>query len=273
MPIAFTVIQMVLDEQGEPEDFIFRYANQALADLEEVELEGLIGKRFYDMVFKEKSDRKWLPYYYSSAYLQQTHELREFSPEIGKYLKIICYPWLEPGYCACVLFDETKLVIAEKRLGHLARYDKTTQFKNRNAYLEFREQFHASAPTGVIFIDINELKKINDQYGHDSGDFLFRMVRDAINSVFPQPDRHIFRIGGDEFIIILPDVTYAQCQTQVSLLRERLKNSQILHMPSVLASVGFSWTEHVTNLDELVKQADHSMYEQKRLYYHTVEKI
>lgn len=267
MPIAFTVIEIVLGENGEPIDFVFRYANQALAQLEEVNLDDLIGRRFYGDVFEDRHDRKWLKYYYSAAFLNQTHELREFSPEVGKYLKIICYPWLEVGYCACVLFDETALVQAEQRLEYLANYDKTTQFNNRNAYMEFLDQFQSARNIGVVFVDINGLKTLNDRYGHDAGDFLFRMVRDRINFVFGDKTAKIFRIGGDEFVIVLLNVTRKCCQKRAEELREQMKNTEISYLPSSLAAVGWSWAAHTNSLDDLVQQADSSMYQEKRGFH------
>ena len=267
MPIAFSVVELILGENGEPVDFVFRYANHALAELDEVKMENLVGKYFYKEVFEENHDRKWLEYYHAAAFLNQTLELHEFSPEIGKYLKIICYPWRREGCCACVLFDETALIRAEKRLEYLAHYDKTTQFGNQNAYLEFLRRFQAGTDAGVIFVDVNDLKTINDRYGHDAGNFLIRMVRDHIQDDFQDMRESIFRIGGDEFVIVCLHADRESVRRQAEMLRRHMSNSNILHLPPILASVGWSWAAQADSLEELVRQADFSMYEEKRNYH------
>lgn len=267
MPIAFMVADLILDERERPVDFIFRYANPALALLAGVELERLLGKRFFQEVFWKKHDKKWLEYYYASAFLHQTYELREFSPELGKYLKIICYPWSLPGSCACVLFDETALVEAERRMEYLANHDEPTKFHNRNAYMEFASQFEAGSRAGVIFVDLNGLKVLNDRWGHDAGDFLLGIARDRINSAFDGQEKKIFRIGGDEFVIVLPDVEQELCRQLVKALREQMKNDSIPYFPSILASVGWSWSDQADSLEKLVREADRAMYKEKRGYH------
>lgn len=269
MPIAFTVIELVTNSEGKPVDFIFRYANLALAQLEEISLENLLGKHFFGDVFSSRNDRKWLEYYYAAAFQHQTLEMQEYSPEVGKYLKIICYPWFELGYCACILSDETSLVYAKQRLEYLAHYDATTKFGNRNAYRNFLTQVQDANNLGVIFVDLNGLKALNDHYGHESGDFLFRMVSDRIKQVFPNTDS-IFRVGGDEFVIILPGINQEYCKTKVMLLRKQMLNPDIPHFPAVLASVGWSWAACPSTPEHLIRQADQSMYEEKRKYYDMV---
>lgn len=266
MPVAFTVIEIVLDENEQPCDWIFRYANPALAQLEKLNFDALLGKRFFTDLFSDNHDVKWLKYYYAAAFLNQTHELHEFSPEIGKHLRIVCYPWTERGYCACVLYDETVQVRALRRLEYLAYYDKKTKFSNRNAYTAFLNTFKTGDNVGVIFIDVNELKTVNDRYGHDTGNFLIDLVCDRIYHVFNDIER-IFRIGGDEFVIVLLDIDQTCCENKARFLQEQMSNSDIANLPAVLASVGWSWASQTDSLKELVHEADVSMYQEKHKYH------
>lgn len=264
MPIAFTIIELVLNEYDEPVDFIFRYANPALAALEGVALEELKGKRFFGDIFPQNNDKKWLKYYYSSAFRNKIYELHEHSPEIGKHLNIICYPWLAPGYCACILTDESELVAARKQLEVLALQDQATTFRNRNSYLDFCHHFEPSHNVGVIFIDINGLKATNDQYGHRSGDALIQMVSTRIAGLFTRDGCNVFRIGGDEFVVVLSDVSQEDCQAQAERLIQGMQNTEVPQFPRVLASVGWSWESWVICIEDLVKAADEHMYQQKR---------
>lgn len=267
LPIAFTVIELVLDGDGRPLDFIFRYANRALAELEEAPLESLLDKRFYRDVFTAQNDRKWLPFYHASAYRGETHELHEYSPEINKHLKITSFPWLEPGHCACILTDETALTQARRQLEQLALVDETTRFGNRNAYIKYFTQFRPGRRVGVIFVDVNGLKATNDQYGHLAGDALIQMVRDRINRIFDPQENPVFRIGGDEFVVILPDVERDVCGARAEQLRDGLRNENLAHMPGVLASVGWSWAAKPDSLEDVVHDADASMYRCKDQYH------
>ena len=102
MPFAFTDIEMVFDEQRHAVDWIFRYGNSALSELEMVPIEQLIGNTFGSL-FKNM-DSKWLRSYERVALFDETLEMIDYSPEIDKYLKVICFPTFR-GHCGCILFD------------------------------------------------------------------------------------------------------------------------------------------------------------------------
>ena len=117
IPIAFTDIEMILDEESQAVDWIFRYGNEALASIEGVPLDELIGNTFHSIF--PNMDRKWLRSYEQAVLYGETLELIDYSPEIGKYLRIICFPTFK-GHCGCFLFDisETRIsgeiTVAEK---------------------------------------------------------------------------------------------------------------------------------------------------------------
>ena len=100
MPLAFCVIELTFNEEGRGVDFVFRYCNAEMANVEGVPVEEMLNRSFYE-VFRN-GDKKWLVAYADVALNGTKHTLRDYSPEIGKYLTIHCYQ-PEPGYCACVL--------------------------------------------------------------------------------------------------------------------------------------------------------------------------
>ena len=108
IPIAFTDIEMVFNDDSQAVDWIFRYGNEALARLEKCTLEQMIGNTF-SSVFPNM-DKKWLRSYERAVLYGETLELIDYSPEIDKYLRIICFPTFK-GHCGCMLFDifETKI--------------------------------------------------------------------------------------------------------------------------------------------------------------------
>lgn len=102
LPFAFTDIEMVFDEDRHALDWIFKYGNARLAELERLPLEQLIGNSFGSLF--SNMDSKWLRAYERAALFGETLELMEYSPEVDRYLKIICFPTFK-GHCGCMLFD------------------------------------------------------------------------------------------------------------------------------------------------------------------------
>ncbi|MGN0523938.1 MAG: LytTR family transcriptional regulator DNA-binding domain-containing protein [Eubacterium sp.] len=102
LPFAFTDIEMIFDEEKHAVDWIFRYGNSALAKLEKIPLEKLIGNSFGSIFCN--MDSKWLKAYERATLYGETLEIIDYSPEIDTYLKIICFPTFK-GHCGCILFD------------------------------------------------------------------------------------------------------------------------------------------------------------------------
>lgn len=106
MPFAFTDIEMVFNEEKHAVDWIFRYGNAALARLEKMPLERLIGSSFGSLFVNMNS--KWLRSYERAALYGEILEMIDYSPEIDTYLKVICFPTFK-GHCGCLLFDISQI--------------------------------------------------------------------------------------------------------------------------------------------------------------------
>lgn len=113
MPVSYCTIKLVLNDSGEPVDFIFTYCNEAHAKLEGFIVDELIGKRFYKLF--PNADKKWLNFYYRTAFDGIKHEIIDYSPEIDRHLFIKTYQ-PEYGYCGCVLQDVTQQVLVQRQL-------------------------------------------------------------------------------------------------------------------------------------------------------------
>lgn len=106
LPFAFTDIEMIFDEERHAVDWIFRYGNPALAKLEKLPLEQLIGSSFGSLF--SNMDSKWLRCYERATLYGETLEIIDYSPEIDAYLKVICFPTFK-GHCGCMLFDVSEI--------------------------------------------------------------------------------------------------------------------------------------------------------------------
>lgn len=106
MPFAFTDIEMIFNEESHAVDWIFRYGNPALAKLEKLPLERLIGSSFGSLF--SNMDSKWLHSYERATLYGEMLEIIDYSPEIDTYLKVICFPTFK-GHCGCILFDISEI--------------------------------------------------------------------------------------------------------------------------------------------------------------------
>lgn len=106
LPFAFTDIEMIFNEERHAVDWIFRYGNLALAKLEKISLEKLIGSSFGSLF--DNMDKKWLKSYERATLYGETLEIIDYSPEIDTYLKVICFPTFK-GHCGCILFDISEI--------------------------------------------------------------------------------------------------------------------------------------------------------------------
>lgn len=102
MPFAFTDIELIFNDEIHATDWIFRYGNEALAELEKVPLTELIGHSFKSVF--PNMDSKWLRAYERATLQGETIEIIDYSPEIDSNLKVICFPTFK-GHCGCILFN------------------------------------------------------------------------------------------------------------------------------------------------------------------------
>ena len=137
--------------------------------------------------------------------------------------------------------------------------DPLTGLGNRNAYLIACKSF-AEAPSpkvGVVFIDLNGLKHINDTYGHEKGDEFIEGMSRIFARHFRSSD--IFRIGGDEFVFVCNNIREDIFLLKLKSMRKECEAAY----PGGLA-LGCLWKDSVTDLDELIQQADERMYQEKK---------
>lgn len=153
---------------------------------------------------------------------------------------------------------------------HLLSYhDLLTNALNRNAFMDVLSQFRPGqyASAGIIYIDINGMKEINDFYGHHQGDKILITTVAKVFNLF-KPDE-LFRIGGDEFVIITYDLTETDFYEKFNLLRNIF--CEKTNLPFSIAT-GSCWVKSPSDLNSLLQQADSAMYTDKKKFYYGKEK-
>ena len=149
---------------------------------------------------------------------------------------------------------------AFKRTNALARRDALTGLLNRLAWEETVDQLARShAPVAVVLADVDGLKVANDTCGHETGDRLLVTVADILTEATPAArGADAFRIGGDEFAILLPRASAASVDSVVSNLRAALEAAPALEGGvNVSASVGAGFAPAGAALGAAVAEADH----------------
>ena len=152
----------------------------------------------------------------------------------------------------------------QEQLQYLSYRDMLTNLYNRNCYIRFMEGYRGQKfeNIGVVYIDLNGLKKVNDEQGHEAGDSFIRRAAQQIVAVFPE---HTYRIGGDEFVVIYPGILEQQFEFLMSQLRLNARQHHVSF------SCGAVWKKECDSLDALLKEADEKMYEEKKHFYEKTE--
>lgn len=154
-------------------------------------------------------------------------------------------------------------------LHRLSYHDLLMNALNRNAFMDVLSQFRPGqyASAGIIYIDINGMKEINDFYGHHQGDKILITTVAKVFNLF-KPDE-LFRIGGDEFVIITYDLTETDFYEKFNLLRNIF--CEKTNLPFSIAT-GSCWVKSPSDLNSLLQQADSAMYTDKKKFYYGKEK-
>jgi len=193
---------------------------------------------------------------------------------VGHLYKLIGYCYLIRGiYLVSVEEPYRRQKIAEERINYLAYHDELTGLSNRRLLAEQmnRELSTArerSSMMAVLLLDVDRFKTINDSLGHRVGDRILIAVTERLLAVVERRE-HVFRMGGDEFTILLTDLA---SRAEAEETATRIVQSFATPIPMehseyhITVSVGISfYPEDADNVDDLIKNADIAMYSAKAL--------
>ncbi|MBU1093959.1 MAG: diguanylate cyclase [Firmicutes bacterium] len=159
--------------------------------------------------------------------------------------------------------DITENYKHELSIMHLSYRDYLTNLYNRRYYTEELARLNQPKylPLSIIIADINGLKVMNDAFGHGKGDQLLVKVADLLISTFKN-DNRVTRIGGDEFVILMPNTTKEYALTLIEGLKQGMESEKIMDM---VVSVSFGVATKMDNelIEDIVKAAEDDMYTHK----------
>ena len=142
--------------------------------------------------------------------------------------------------------------------------DLLTGLQNRNSYIKMLDKLSNQQlrSLGVIYIDINGMKKINDSNGHEYGDKVIKKVADILKS---RVGREAYRVGGDEFTVLCVDIGKQDFRVLTEKLIRDFNNNKEYDV-----SIGHTWKEGNVSAEEEILKADDFMYAEKQRYYHAI---
>lgn len=195
-------------------------------------------------------------------------EFTYFRSEVEAKTSVIAFGMLVPPDCseanpwAVVLIGfDLSLDLIAKNMKEIYRQDSLTGLLNRNAYDSDVEQLRSADIGAVVcvYADMIGLHEVNNHLGHKQGNRMLCGFADAARAFFG--DDRLYRIGGDEFVIISSAHTEAQTRKQLNYMRERL------HTQGCEISVGVASSESTSDLPKIIEQAENEMRREKKEYY------
>ena len=147
-----------------------------------------------------------------------------------------------------------------KRLEAMSYRDQLTDIGNRHAMNDYIVRIDSKKSLGIVYCDVTGLKRVNDRDGHEAGDKLLLRASGCLKRFFS--DCALFRIGGDEFLAICPEISEEELRGRVERLRTDMRENE------AIMAIGVVWRQNVReNINALLSEADSLMYEDKRAYY------
>lgn len=266
---AFALHEIICDEQNKPVDYKFVAVNPAYERMIGMRSDQMLGRRVLE-VFPEIGER-WIQLCGEVALRGDRRSIKQYSKVIDRYLSMSLYS-PAAGRFAILAMDITDEQQHAQTVERLAYYDALTGLPNR-AHLskvlrrEMEEQAADFCCGALLYLDMDDLKLVNDSYGHSYGDAI--LITAAMHMVsLAEPGSLVARVGGDEFIIWIPGVREQQpietfAKELVETLSREYEVRELAFHSS--ASIGIAiYPEHGSNAEEILKNADAALYEAKR---------
>jgi two-component system cell cycle response regulator len=166
---------------------------------------------------------------------------------------------------------QRKLVSANDALHFVASHDFLTGAWNRSEIVAFMQRELARArrdatPVGIVLVDVDHFKKVNDGFGHETGDYVLKEVTQRLTSSLREYDG-VGRYGGEEFLLIIPGCDLVTTVRRANQIKALVSDKPILSPAgemNVTVSMGVTVAESSTNADMLLHRADTALYQAKR---------
>lgn len=269
---CFSYNKILFNEEGIPYDFIVLEGNSALFEYMKLEKEKVIGRKISDFMGNDKLTMNILNAFSEVAMSGVQRKIDEVYFENAKiWLTATAYS-IEEGYFALMFSDITEEKKIERENLELANSDILTGLPNRKLIMEninvtIDNRKNDGGKFAILFIDLDNFKRVNDSLGHSVGDILIQKVgarfKNAITS-----EEVVSRIGGDEFIILQDNINSVGEAEGLAIRIKNVLKESFVYMGNELyttASIGISiYPSDGEDISSLMKNSDIAMYEAKK---------
>jgi len=156
---------------------------------------------------------------------------------------------------------QSELNVLNSRLKELTVTDVLTGLKNRRYLEEFLPELIKEGQTAILMIDIDFFKKVNDTFGHHAGDIVLKSLADVLEAAIGDTG-FAARVGGEEFVAVLPAVGLAKAEELAEHIRKRVELHEWPYQP-ITVSIGVAQNSSGNSLSELLQPADAALYNSK----------
>lgn len=287
------IIQLLLESEGRYRDLVetshdlvwatdalgsFTYLNNAAQDIFGIAPAALLGRCFFDFEVETAhiSNRRFL------AQLRRDGEIKHYVTHLrsrsgnDRWIAINARVTFNDDHevrgIRGTARDITEEHLAHMRIEHLAMHDALTDLPNRNAmHRALEHALESGTPGALLIMNFDHFKYVNDNFGHRTGDQIMSGVSSVVREIVTRQNGEVYRIGGDEFAIHLPDALRAEAvqvaeRVQLALRHYRLQVAEGRIVSSITASIGIGvYPFHGETLRLLLTNVDVSMQQAKDL--------
>ncbi|MCK9286099.1 MAG: diguanylate cyclase [Sphaerochaetaceae bacterium] len=276
-------LQLILDSTAEAIYGIDRNGNCTFCNLSSIGLlgyaqqEDLLGKNMHEMIHHSYSDGTLMPSDECKIF-QSIRDGKGYASEDEVFWRANgtsfdvayhAYPQIRDNQIiggVVTFMDITERKQREREINYLMCHDTLTGLHNRSCFEQhYRElDIQENLPLSIIFADINGLKMVNDIFGHASGDRLIKTSADILEHASRERDL-IARIGGDEFVVLMPKTDKAMARDIVDQIQMEVSEARIEAMKCSI-SIGIGTKEHPDqSIEEIMTDAENEMYRDKAI--------
>lgn len=264
MPMGLALHEMIYDEANTPVDYMFLTVNDNYETLTGYKKDNILGKTILEI--NPDYDREWIKTYGTVATTGVPINYEQYDDRLNKHYSVKAYaPKL--GQFAVIFEDITERKQGEAKIYYASQHDYLTSLPNRRYFDEkIREldqpQYY---PLVIAMMDIDGLKLINDTLGHFVGDQVIIETSTMVKSVLPK-EAFIARIGGDEFMILLPNYSVKEFKELQECMKSAVGSNKINGIEISISFGSVLKTSSDIPVDELLIRAENNMYANKVLH-------
>ncbi len=261
MQEGLAVHEIILDKNGTPFDYRFISTNESFERMTGLKRKDILNRTVLEVL--PLTEQYWIDIYGDVALTGVPHHYENYSVALDKHFNVSAFSPKKNQF-AVVMTDITEIKKKQEEIEFLSYNDQLTGLYNRRFYENSIARLSGDSclPLAMIMIDVNGLKLTNDAFGHKAGDLLLKKVADVLSSSCREGDIAA-RIGGDEFVLLLPRTDLNEANSILQAISFRIETEK---MQNAILSISSGCSVKLEAAEEFIdvfKKAEDEMYRHK----------